>query len=390
MTATHLTVPKIDELLAQARGRTGLSDFGAPSFRLGLDRMLRSISEEAERFTPEGVANLADIYVERLSQRLRIEDWYARHPETEDQQPDRPLLITGLPRTGTSAFANILSIEPELRCLRTWEQREPVPPPAAEGWETDPRRLATMESMEVMRREAPEQMTMHIYELDATNEDVVLMQTACQAQIFTAPLFSYSEWWRDSDMTPAYAFQRRVVKLLQSGGGSRRWLFKGPHYKFHLEAVAAAYPDGRFVVTHRDPVKCLPSWSSLLVSLYPPGSRERTPLARLGEAVAQHQAIGLRRMIEARRRLGEERFLDVRHWEFVADPIGVLRRVYDFTGLTMTAETEQRMSAWSEHNRPGAHGEHRYSLAQFGMVEADIRERFAFYTDHYQVRLETA
>jgi hypothetical protein len=384
-----LAVPTTEALMAQARERTGLADFGPPTFRDGLDRFLASIGEEAHRFTDAGVARLAAGFVDKLSARLRVEDWYARHPEVEDEAPRRPLLITGLPRTGTSAFASILSIEPAFRCLRAWEQAAPVPPPMLETEAEDPRRLATKKALEAMQRDDPASMTMHLHELDSTTEDVPLLQYEFKAQTFTAPVFGYHAWWRESDMRPAYAYQRRIVKLLQSRRGPDRWLFKAPHYVFHLPAVMSAYPDARFVVTHRDPVKTLPSWASLLSSLYPPGSRELVPPQVLGAKVIEHQAIGMRRMIEARARIGEDRFLDIHHHAFVADPIGVLQRVYDFAGLALAPETEARMRAWSEENRPGAHGKHVYTAAQFGMDVDEIRERYRFYTDTYDVRLET-
>jgi hypothetical protein len=388
--ASPLPVPTSAELMAQARERTGLADFGSPTFRDGLDRFLESIRQEAGYFTPEGVARLTSVFVDRLSSRLRVEDWYAQHPEVEDEAPHSPLLITGLPRTGTSAFAAILSNEPAFRCMRAWELGTPVPPPTLETEAADPRRLGMQKSLEEMQRKDPAQMTMHLHELDSTTEDVLLLQYEFKAQTFTAPVFGYHAWWRESDMRPAYAYQRRIVKLLQSRRKPDRWLFKAPHYVFHLPAVMSAYPDARFVVTHRDPVKTLPSWASLLSSLYPPGSLERLPPGLLGAKVVEHQAIGMQRMIEARAQIGEDRFLDIHHHDFAADPLGVMRRVYDFVGLPFDPSTQARMLEWSEKNKPGTYGKHRYTLAQFGMDQDEIRERYAFYTDRYDVRLEKA
>lgn len=384
----ELSIPSAESLMTQARELTGLEDFGIPSFREGLDRFLASMREEACYFTQEGIDRFAASFVDRLSHRLMIEDWYARHPEIEDIQPVSPVMITGLPRTGTSAFANILSIEPALRCLRAWEQLPPVPPPILGEEETDPRRQAAQKRIEAMVEKRSAQLTMHLFELDSTTEDVPLLSLDFRSQNFTAPVFGYHAWWRDNDMRSGYAYQRRVVKLLQSRRPPNRWLFKAPHYAFHLEALCSVYPDARFIITHRDPVHTLPSWASLLTSLFPPGSRELIPVEELGRRICDHQAIGMRRMIEARKRIGEDRFLDVHHHEFVDDPIGVLRRTYEFIGMDMGPETEAGMREWSQRNKPGTFGKHSYSAAQFGMNERDIREQFAFYTDRYDVRLE--
>lgn len=386
---TKLAVPTADALMDRARAATGRHNFGAPSFRAGLEAFLDGIAAQPDWFTQAGVDQLTAGFVESLSQRLRIEDWYAGHPEIAHERPERPLMITGLPRTGTSAFASILSIDPAFRALRAWEQASPVPPPIAAEEATDPRRLGMQARLEAMQRDHPDHMTMHLHELDSTTEDVQLMRLEFRAQSFTAPAFAYHRWWRDHDMRGAYAYQKRVVQLLQSRRGPSRWLFKAPHYVFHLEDLMAAYPDARFVVTHRDPVKTLPSWASLLTSLFPAGSRDRVPMAALGAHIAEHQAIGMRRMIEARARIGEDRFLDVHHHDFVDDPIGTLARVYAFTGMAFPAAMQAQMRDWSDRNRPGAHGKHRYTAQEFGIDERAVREQFAFYTDHYGVRLET-
>ena len=70
-------------------------------------------------------------------------------------------------------------------------------------------------------------------------------------------------------LTPTFAYHRRVVKLLQSRRPPDLWLFKAPHHKFHLEAIVAAYPDVRFVMTHRDPAKVVPSYASLVSTIFP-------------------------------------------------------------------------------------------------------------------------
>jgi hypothetical protein len=385
-----LSLPGAAELMAQAQAATGLSDFGPASFRDGLEAFLRSLGgADAANFTREGAAGLTAAFVQRLGHRLAAEDWINRHPGAQAHAPEQPLMITGLPRTGTSAFASILSLEPAFRCLRPWEMSPPAPPPALADEADDPRRLATQARLAHMQETDPGAMTMHLHELDATTEDVPLLNLEFRAQSFTAPAFAYHAWWRDSDMGPTYAYHRRILTMLQSRRPPSRWLLKAPHYVFHLDAVVANYPDARFVVTHRDPIKTLPSWASLLSSLYPPGSMALVPRGEFGERIVAHQAIGMRRLIDFRARVGDDRFLDIHHHAFVDDPIGVLQRVYDFIGLSFGDESQARMQRWAQDNRPGTHGRHVYTTAQFGMDERDIRERFGFYTDAYGVRLET-
>lgn len=383
-----LVIPTADDLIARAQAETGLRDFGTPTFRDGLEKLLDVMRQEQHRFTQEGVAVATGQFVDRLRSRLEIEDWYDQYPEIEDVQPERPVMITGMPRTGTTALARALSIELTFRLLRSWEQHPPVPPPVLETEASDPRRLAMLARLAERLKNQPEMAAMHLHDVDTTEEDVSLMWLEFRAQAFTLPLFGYHAWWREGDMKAAYAYQRRVIQLLQSRRPPNRWLFKAPHYSFHLEDVSSAYPDAKFLVTHRDPVTTLSSYSSFIRRLQPPGSAERFAPEEFSAHLAGHMARGMEKMIEHRARLGEDRFFDVQHGEFVADPMSVIERIYDFIELPLLPETRARIAEWAERNKPGAHGRHEYDGAQYGIDRAAVRKQFAFYTDHYAIPLE--
>ena len=385
--ASDVRPPTVDALLAAARDDTQLDDFGGTSFLEGLEVFLESMARDAA-LTATGSDELVATIGGRLRNRLQIEAWYRTHPEIEDQVVDRPLFITGLPRTGSSALANLLSIEPQFRCLRMWEQEPACPPPVLGAEADDPRRVAAARGMEELQARDPAQLVMHLYELDATTEDVWLLGLESKAQTCTAPVFGYHAWWRDCDMRPAYRYQRRAVLLLQSRRPPNRWLFKAPHYAFHLDAVCDAYPDARFVVTHRDPAVALPSWCSLVRSRYPTGSTDRIDVTALGPYLVQHQVIGMHRAMAARGRLGEHRFLDVHQREFAAAPIETVERVYDFVGLDLAGDVAERMRTWVDGNRPHARGVHHYTAAEFGLDESGLRAAFAEYIDRYGIRGE--
>ena len=144
---------------------------------------------------------------------------------------------------------------------------------------------------------------MHLYDVDATMEDTELLGMAFHGQQFTLPVYGYHAWWRTADATAAYEYHRRVVRLLQSERGPSLWLFKAPHHNFHLDAIVDAYPDAKFVMTHRDPVKSVPSWASIVSTIFPPADRQRD-LHRLGREVANHLRVGVEHAIAARARTG--------------------------------------------------------------------------------------
>ena len=375
--------PDVDALLDQARASTGLEALGPGDFRDGLAVLLESFERDTD-LSDAARAGVAEDLHRRLVNRLEVEAWYAEHPEIDDVPVLGPVDINGLPRTGTTALANMLSLDPQFRSLRQWEQVRPCPPPTPDGEATDERRLQLERENDALPAELK---AMHLYEVDASVEDTWLLGMAVHGQQYTVPVYGYHAWWRTADARPAYEYHRRVVKLLASRRPPHLWLFKAPHHNFHLEAILAAYPDALFVMTHRDPVKAVPSWASLVSTIFPE-TAGGLDLHRLGSEVSNHLRVGVEQAIAARARIGEDRFHDVHHREFVADPMGVVRGVYDFLGYELTPTVEQTIADWTVVNRSGAKGTHIYTAEQFGLTDAQLRDDYRFYTDHFDVDIE--
>ncbi len=380
---SHTRYPTADELMDEAAANTGLTDFGPGDFRQGLEVLIGSLERDGDLRTDADAAVLDD-FRRRLVNRLEVEAWYEAHPQVEAVAIRGPVDINGLPRTGTTALADMLSLDPQFRCLRGWEQTKPVPPPVVASEANDPRRRA-FEEMHASR--SREQRSMHIFEVDATMEDTELLGMAFHGQQMMLPVPSYRTWWREADLTETYGYHRRVVKLLGSRRSPDLWLFKAPHHKFHLAALASAYPDIRFVMTHRDPGKVVPSYASLVLSIMPPAEAERD-LAAFGREVCDHLRIGMEHAVQQRQRIGEERFLDVHHQDLVDDPKSSIRRIYTWLDLELTPEVEQAILEWQEANRVGASGTHHYTPEQFGLTAKQIRSDYDFYIERFDVAVE--
>ena len=174
--------------------------------------------------------------------------------------------------------------------------------------------------------------------------------------------------------------------MLQSRRPPDRWLFKAPAHCYHLEAFMAAYPDAKVIMTHRDPAKVIPSSISFLEAVMPPGTMT-DPVER-GRQSCEHLRVGMERAIEQHKRLGEHRFFDLHHKEFVADPFGALERIYAFIGMEFTPAARAKMEAWHAANRSGAHGKHRYTAEKFGLTEDQIRSDYDFYIKRFDVPVE--
>jgi hypothetical protein len=375
--------PTVEHLLEEAVAESGPSDFGPGDFREGLEVLLDSLERDGD-LHPDADASVIGDFRRRLVNRLAVEAWYTEHPEVEDIAVRGPVDVNGLPRTGTTALrrhAVARSSIPLPARVGADQASSPAHARRRGGRPSAPR----LQKMRAARSD--EQRAMHIFEVDATMEDTEVLGMAFHGQQMMLPVRSYRDWWRDADLTDTYAYHRRVVKLLGSQRPPNLWLFKAPHHKFHLEALTTAYPDIRFVMTHRDPGKVVPSYASIVLSVTPPAENERD-LAALGQEICEHLRIGMEHAIEERARIGEDRFLDVNHRDLVADPKGTIQRIYEWLDLDLTIEVEQTILDWQAANRMGAQGTHRHTAEQYGLTTNQIRSDYDFYIRRFDVAVE--
>jgi hypothetical protein len=358
--------------MAKAQERTGLSDFGLDGWQQGLDRLVGALGTDVG--DPAAVAAIEDLIVNRLVKRLEIQEWWQTHPAEVDRPIEGPLVILGMPRTGTTALHHLLAIDPKLRFARKWELDQPIPPPESDTEVQDPRRLSV----------SPQRSVQHVSTVDGPTEDRRIHELAFNDNEGVLPVPSFTKWWRTSDHSAAMAFHARVLGILHSRRPPSRWLLKDPLYLFQLREFSAQYPDARFVVTHRDPVSVIPSTCSVILS------SRRLRLAdwksdpiELGREALDFFPDGVRQAAVARAALGEDRFLDVSQRDLETDAVRTAERIYEFAGLQLSGQVRAAMGSWAAENKPGSRGEHRYSPEEYGLTPEDIRVAFADYLDQF-------
>lgn len=374
-------------LLDAARSAAGLDDFGDPSFREGLDALLRALTDEADLNEIGHLAHEA-LLGGYLQQRLRVEDWHRRHPEIAREEIGGPVFVTGLPRTGTTALSHLLAADPDTRALLMWESQEPTPPPERATYATDPR-IAEADARNAFFRGDPDFLRMYDGTAISPTENIDLLGQHFSTQHFEgmAHVPSYIRWWLDRDMVPAYRHHERVLKLLQWRCPPTRWFLKSPPDLCHLDAFTAVYPNARIVWTHRDPAKVLASVCKLIF-IVRRTQTDRVDLHELGREQLALWSEGVTRALAFRRRAGEARFADVFMDDLVADPIATVGRLYDRVGLRFTTAAESAMRAWSDDHPQHKYGAMPYTLEEFGLSLADVRDAFRDYTRHFELRLE--
>ena len=369
----------IDRIEDDSRAQTGLEDTGGDHYREGLERLVASMNEEGT-LTELGEAMQQMRLTTLLAARLGVEETYRLHPDIEEQVIEGPVFVIGLPRTGTTALSQLVAADPQFRSLRTWESSAPVPPPESATEHTDPRIAATERGIAMMNEAFPLMQTMHHTEATTATECQDLMGMSFRTAHFDgfARVPSYMAWVVDTDMRETYRYHRRVLRLLQWRCPPKLWHLKTPVHMLALDALVEAYPNARFLWSHRDPTKVIGSVCSL-IHYTRSWSSDRDDSVELGAEQLNRWWIAVERAMEFRERIGDDRFADVSFGELQADPMEAMARALERVGFPLDERSRASVEAWAGSHEPGSHGSHTYDLSDFGLEPDQIRERFGPY-----------
>jgi len=376
-----------DRLVDEALARVDGADFGEPSWQVGLDILLDSLRDEA-RLNDVGVEIATGEVTAYLANRLAINAWRHDHPEVATGTVERPIVIVGQPRTGTTILFDLLAQDPDLRAPLTWEVDLPVPPPETATYWSDPRIAEVQAVLDMAESFMPGFTQFHALGARLGQECVRMTAGDFRSMIFPTQyrVPTYNRWLlHDADLRPAYRWHRRYLQHLQSRHPARQWLLKSPAHLWHLDALAGEYPDAIIIQTHRDPLKVIASTSALAANLRRMASDE-TSIADAAAGYAADIFVGLDRSIEVRDRatFPPDQIVDIQFTAFLADPFSIIRQLYAALDRELTGPTEQRMRAFLADN-PGDGGGDRYRFADTGLDADVLRERAARYQDRFGV-----
>ncbi len=374
----------VEPLLREARESTGLDDFGPSGWREGLERLLDAAQREA-RLNAAGRAILRMQIVERLVNRLEVQDWVARHPEVREQRIEAPLILATLPRTGQTAAGWILDRDPRNRSLLRWFAKRPVPPPGPGRNEADPRIAQEAARVRAIPRPV---LDMHLSDAEEPDECHWLISNDFRIphEIYSSRVPSYYRWVRDeADMRSSYAYYHLQLQLLQSRTPGRRWVLKNSPHLLYLEELHAILPDAIFVQFHRDPLKVLASNCRLALLLRRLQSDEVDP-REVGASMLGLLGDYLDRLLLFRARGLSRPWIDLRFRDFVADPLKAMRSVYEAAGIQAEDAVWRSMARWVEQNpRRDLTRPRKPDLEPYGIDPEEARARFATYIEAFEV-----
>ena len=372
-----------DDLHASASRITGLADFGPDDYTDGLGMLLESYARDAE-LTPSGEKATRALLRGALMARLLSEAGWQAHPGYAEVAVERPVFVTGLPRTGTTALHRLLVADPAHQGLELWLAEAPQPRPPRAAWADDPVFQYIAAACARHHVEHPEFMGVHYVAADQVEECWQLLRQSMRSVSFEclAHLPTYSAWLRDQDWTGAYQRHRRNLQLIGMNDAGQRWALKNPSHLFALDALLATYPDALVIQTHRAPQVAIASVCSLAAQAsagWSTGFRG----AVIGRDQLELWAFGLERFLAERARHDAARFYDVHYEDFVAEPFGTVQAAYRYFGLPLSAAAADAMRSLIVADAASSRGPgHRYTLADFGLTGAEVDERFAAITGY--------
>ena len=373
-----------NEILDQAKSETGLSDLGEPLFFEGLNRLIDSINNEA---------NLNEIGIQAqpiriqglLSNRLRFEEDLKKFPEILDQEIIAPIVIVGLPRTGSTMTHRLLASDPNHTAMLWWEGRYPALLPGEKRGDIETRMELGKAEVDAVVAASPEALDIHPWDYKGADEEILLLEhnfLSTVPESFMA-LPSYSEWIEEQDHTLAYEDLKKFIQYLQwqnPGREKKRWVLKSPHHLGFIDKMISVFPDAKIIQTHRDPIKTVPSFCSMCANLFEPLTTNFDKVF-----IGKHWSNKLTRALNHCMNISEQHpdnFLDLEFLNMIKDPIDEMKKIYEFIGEPFGEKTEVAMEAWREENKHEM-GAHKYSLEEYDLTESQINDNFAKYQQKY-------
>jgi hypothetical protein len=384
MTALAADCPlDADALHTRAIADTGFDDFGPDDYRERLDVYLAALHDIDGMHGP-GVVNFFGQLSQWLKNRLLLTDLLKRHPEIHDIELLPPVVIAGLPRTGTTHLHNLLGAAPTFRTLPYWESFEPFPLPAEEGVEPDPRAARMDVAVTVMNMVMPHFALMHEMTTEHVHEEIQLLANDFSTMFMEtlAHVPRWTDYYLAQDQTSTYEYLATQLKALQFLRGGNRWLLKSPQHLEQLPVLDKVFPGVAVVCTHRDPVPVAISMVAML-TYSARMHRSPVPVEEIANAWIDRLELMLNALVRDRDAVAPERSLDVTFDDFMTDELGVAEQVYGLVGEPVTDDARAALADYLAGHQRGRLGKVVTCCEMFGLDEDELRKRFAPYVSRF-------
>lgn len=370
------------EIIESALARAGRSRFSDTSFVDPFQRLVDAYNTEAD-LSAFGRYSVRFDAMRCLKNLLLFDAMEERDPAILVRTIERPIFITGLPRSGTTFLHTLLAQDPAIAAPLSFQLVYPYPP-RRRLFGSDSRIAWLDVQFRIMQFLSPELRELHPLSAHEPQECTDITAQVFQSLRFdsTYRIPSYQSWLEQHGHHDAFRFHKRFLQHLDGLAPGRRWVLKSPDHVFALDAIRSVYPDAHIVFLHRDPISVLASVAKLTEVLRRPFARSLDRV-EIGRQVAASWIDGAARMIE-----NANAVLNLHYKDVVTAPLDAVETLYRHCGLTLSKTARARMQAWLDRAPERGNGRSRYNLAEFGLDETILRARFARYMDVFDVAPE--
>ena len=378
------------QLLAEAGARTGLGDFGDERFRPAFERLVDSLARETV-FSPQGAIAAHERLLRVLVNRLRMQEDIRRHPQILQQQMLPPVVVVGLPRTGSTKLHRMLAASGTFQDVLFWQGYNPAPFPAAAGaprGDADPRIADAVRFLQWRASANPATNAAHFIAATEPEEESYLLEmsfgTYYPAAFWNLP--SYLAWLRPQDRDWVYLYLRQQLQYLQwqfHRGNVKPWILKSPPNLGFEREIARHFPGARFLMLHRDPAEAIPSVAAVSRESRRLYFRDAPDYPAIAAWALDEMASAMDRAMAWRETRPDNLVLDISYDDIQDRELEVAERVYAALGVPLTERIRTAMQGWLRENTQHKHGRHQYSVDESGLTVQRIHARFAAYIGRY-------
>lgn len=374
-----------DEIFEKAHERCHIVPGHASSYRDGLEQLTEAVGRD--RFMTHAFReNLTELLTANLVARLKVDDYIAGNPQVRQEIIRKPVIVFGLPRTGTTLVSHLLATDPTRRSLRNWEAAEPVPPATDATLLSDPRCIRKRITQELMLALDPRMARVHWEFADDPTECDSLLSQDFKSAHWAILVPEYGDWLRACDMNSAYAYHKSVLQVLQSASHGK-WNLKSTCHGLFLDVLRRVYPDARLIWIHRDPFKALASSCSLVRAQQTVlGAEIHSDL--IGQSCQTYLTVLLAHSLAAKQQLPGEAIYHLWYSRLLQSPVAEMQELYRWLGDDWTPQVENGMRSWLSTHPQGKYGKHQYSLEEFNLFESSLPGIFREYMSDFGIERE--
>jgi hypothetical protein len=354
-----------------------------------LEAIIEALAKEAQ-LNAVGRQAATNILLWQLVTRLQVEHALEKTPAILSKPLPRPLIITGMPRTGTTLLHRMLAQDPDIRSLQLWEMALPTPPPTVETYSADKRRKAVAKSIAFMRwwmSKAEKRHFQQVHDSDwfQPEECIFLLARSFYSEHFfflLGSIPSYTDWVVEQDNHEAYAFYAKQLQLLCNNFNSSGLVLKAPAHLSHLAALFKALPDARVVWLHRNPEEVVPSCCSL-AGMYHRQFSDQWTSAGIGNEVLRQLSGSVKLGMQYCQETSDQRIYHLSYQKLVKDPFGTVKELYSFWDQSNDSKGQEAMQKWYSAHPKDKFGKHKYSLEDFSLDKKIVEQAFVEYNSWY-------